>query len=996
MKKKFYLFILLLSLLTYDRSYGQLMELDSIEVSMLGGKASSQFTLPSTKIVVKSFVGPTTTFQGSNNKNEKGNPFYSKQVESGAIFYEVRVVPNFPENVRGPRINRTGASSFIAVKYDAEGYKKIWMTLSVGAFRIVGSSTQDWEYQFRYFKDTRTGEETASLGTVSNTNTYAGQEVVASVKVYEKNTTLLSLYNEFKIGNQAAPLTRTFLEEINLGINKNINAKTKVCADGSEATVIEVKGKQANDVSIKIENTSIGNEERDGELINPIKQVDKFRITYKHPSFFNSERAQREYLITLLIYQGATQVGKLKLTVVRPPVALIHGLLSKGKIFELMKVGLQAELYSDRQVHIVRYSDRSGMGFWDNSALLQERLKLILLDCNNAQISAGKCDLIGHSMGGILSRIHVQTNYHSAVNRVITLNTPHGGSQVGNLVDHQVFYGALTVASFIMGGEWKFQAIRDLRVGSVALTELLNGPTRTHNSVPCHAIVTRYEIPMDQVDPLSVINDWSALVLQAALFKYKSMLPSPGNDIAILLNRLTQELFDGYNDITVSDQSQRGGLSPSNVTLIPANQNHMGSTVNPIVIEKVKELLKKSPADPLFSKTWYDPFPEKIPDFLSETNKGARGYTAAATQASTLHIAQPLSGTTVRPNQFVTVSVNVSQDIKNIVFFAGNASVGTYQKIVDPTTTTFTYQVPTNAIGTLRLAALGFGEAGYELMDTTVTLQVVPNVNLKSISVQPASVLVSLQGTQQLTVTGLFDDGVERDLSALAGVTYQFKENIASYLGEGQVQGNQMGRDTLTVQYLGSSTRVPIQVYVAIETPLPVTFIHFSGKNKAELGNQLLWSTAQETTNSHFLIERSPNGKQFEVIGLVKGAGTTTTLQGYTFWDRLPCSPITYYRLKQIDEDGTTHDSKMISVKNAGISYDLTIYPNPTEGELAIELSPTLDVAKIQVLNLQGLVLWQKAVFDKKIQVNTLPKGAYILRIFTKTGHTLEQRFIKQ
>ncbi len=117
-------------------------------------------------------------------------------------------------------------------------------------------------------------------------------------------------------------------------------------------------------------------------------------------------------------------------------------------------------------------------------------------------------------------------------------------------------------------------------------------------------------------------------------------------------------------------------------------------------------------------------------------------------------------------------------------------------------------------------------------------------------------------------------------------------------------------------------------------TPLPVELLTFNGSPNPE-GVILKWSTASEKNNDHFDIERSLNGQQFEKVGQVRGSGNSKTEHEYTFIDKQPASGVNYYRLNQIDFDGTNAYSKIIRINATDRSKDLTVQlnPNPCRGE---------------------------------------------------------------
>ena len=95
-------------------------------------------------------------------------------------------------------------------------------------------------------------------------------------------------------------------------------------------------------------------------------------------------------------------------------------------------------------------------------------------------------------------------------------------------------------------------------------------------------------------------------------------------------------------------------------------------------------------------------------------------------------------------------------------------------------------------------------------------------------------------------------------------------------------------------------------------TALPVELISFNGV--AENNEvRLTWETASELNNDFFDVERSQNGLNFEKIGTVKGNGNSNILNQYTFLDKDPYVGFNYYRLKQVDYDGTKYFSSSYS-----------------------------------------------------------------------------------
>jgi hypothetical protein len=180
----------------------------------------------------------------------------------------------------------------------------------------------------------------------------------------------------------------------------------------------------------------------------------------------------------------------------------------------------------------------------------------------------------------------------------------------------------------------------------------------------------------------------------------------------------------------------------------------------------------------------------------------------------------------------------------------------------------------------------------------------------------------------------------------------------------------------------------------SIQTPLPVSFIDFVGEG-ANGQTFLKWSTASETNNEYFSVYRSSDGEVFNLIGKVKGQGTSNDLHEYSLVDFTPVVGVNYYRLSQTDLDGKTTILKTISVRIDNISNTAKIYPNPIfkdRGQhLNIELTGLIpnQTAEFQVINMQGVVFHQASVQTSE-QGNLylsyspsedVPSGVYMIKI---------------
>ncbi len=165
----------------------------------------------------------------------------------------------------------------------------------------------------------------------------------------------------------------------------------------------------------------------------------------------------------------------------------------------------------------------------------------------------------------------------------------------------------------------------------------------------------------------------------------------------------------------------------------------------------------------------------------------------------------------------------------------------------------------------------------------------------------------------------------------------------------------------------------------------------------------LQWSTASEINNSGFTIERSSDGKVFDAMGKVKGAGNSIKTKNYSFTDHAPANGINYYRLKQVDYDGKSEYSKVVLVNNiivkAGI--DMTT-PNPFNDQLGVSVSvKNQGAATIELRDMLGKLHYSSNEIleagNNKVSISTLslPNGIYFVTV-SQNGESFTQKVIKR
>jgi lysophospholipase L1-like esterase len=163
----------------------------------------------------------------------------------------------------------------------------------------------------------------------------------------------------------------------------------------------------------------------------------------------------------------------------------------------------------------------------------------------------------------------------------------------------------------------------------------------------------------------------------------------------------------------------------------------------------------------------------------------------------------------------------------------------------------------------------------------------------------------------------------------------------------------------------------------------------------------LKWETASESNNSHFVIERSLNGRDFKAIGEVKGKGNSTVKVKYAFSDKSPAPGKNYFRLKQVDLDGKFTFSQVLAVTLKSAPSAALLYPIPATSSINLKIAADKkESIQINIFDRSGNTKYSYTrSVDKgenvlQFPVNTLPTGNYVMQI--KRESTISKRsFIK-
>ena len=160
---------------------------------------------------------------------------------------------------------------------------------------------------------------------------------------------------------------------------------------------------------------------------------------------------------------------------------------------------------------------------------------------------------------------------------------------------------------------------------------------------------------------------------------------------------------------------------------------------------------------------------------------------------------------------------------------------------------------------------------------------------------------------------------------------------------------------------------------------LPLRWIRFTAAKQGD-DVKLTWRTAAEQGTNDFVVEHSPNGQQWNIIGTVNAAGTNGAEHDYSFLHTAPVKGMNAYRILQRDIDGRSSYSPAVSISLTA-PEKIQVYPNPVvNGTLQVKLSsPEL----VQVFNGAGLLVLERKLPEgvSALNINHLAKGIYTVKV---------------
>lgn len=464
---------------------------------------------------------------------------------------------------------------------------------------------------------------------------------------------------------------------------------------------------------------------------------------------------------------------------VRPPLVLVHGIWNNSFSWEPLPITDDPKF----SITYANYADANAMNLAENSNVVPDAIRAALENMRATDMAVTQADLVGHSMGGLLARIHIGApNYHrdvnyneGDVNRLITMNTPHLGSKIADkTVGYRAILPPLPPEDDPM---YKFHALVQLANAKTAIhlggvDDLTQNNAAldaiAHTPVPSHALYGTGGKNVDFLDSADALKDHAMLHKKLSfqhpdvggfnIVQKKSYIFGVGSYV---FGDLEHDLF--------SDAiSQTGGIVDTATTAFESdatgNCSIFTSIENPAYSARIVELLNSPVDSDLFGEF---PATIEIPRAAvpgAASVGGDREMRAEFFVPDGLRIASPASGTTASPGDVISVQVEPLNGFQpEIVFVVGPG--GLYSSEATPFMVNF--PIPDEAGGVANLYAFAYDADGNEAISDYTVLNVDIAANLVSVRILDRDpILFGIGSKRKLLVLGEYDDGVTRDISS--------------------------------------------------------------------------------------------------------------------------------------------------------------------------------------------------------------------------------------
>lgn len=597
--------------------------------------------------------------------------------------------------------------------------------------------------------------------------------------------------------------------------NSNNKVPVKICADGTRTIRIEyenLSGIPNQQIGFRIQSSIVGRgEDYSGRLDIPIIQGNRVSASFQSPTFVDGPNLYRNDAFEVINKVTGEILYSYPIHFYRAPIVAMHGLWGDASAFNSLKSYVLNDGYLPSSL-FTAHTYPNAVSFFENRGEMKKAIIQALRVAKHNGFACGAVDVIGHSMGGLMARQFIEgTDYDLTVRSLITINTPHSGSQAADFLFSNK-NGAKKGKKVLekKGRCVDCGSVNDLMVGNIGNgIDELNSQVGNVGLVPVRAILT-----VDSDVPFGISWDSQGFFqfdYTEALIKI--IVRNRGE--RDVFNPFLNDLFDNQvSDLIVSMPSQIGGLLDGyyyyNNNL---NINHTQSPSNTTIIEEILRSLKLSPIPANgFSLAGFNP-PQLSFD-LAYKNGTESDSLEEFVPTDSLYILTPQSGDVYIQGQTMTIQVSGDADVKEVNIVAGNFDWGLFASDSLSNPGTCQLVIPDTALGPMTILAFGYDVNGEWTAFDEVSVVIEPSAPLDSVKADPQRLYVPKGGSMYFDLFGFFGNGRPVNLppsSLLSASTLH--PSIATYQSDFQITGVDTGSTRLVGTYNGKPFQVDVTVY---------------------------------------------------------------------------------------------------------------------------------------------------------------------------------------
>jgi pimeloyl-ACP methyl ester carboxylesterase len=732
-----------------------------------------------------------------------------------------------------------------------------WSAVAVSAngARMVAAVSGGWIYTSRNFGASWSANNAPSLDWTSVASSSDGGKLVAAAR--NDGIYILQETAQANVSLQVLDANPLYLESLLLpqatsaallqSLASASKTRFQAAADGLTKLLLRFECDRPGTVTFNLENTALGTlTQIDGSPL--LGETTTSQVGSKHLAFalytVPDQATEADNIVDFSAsFTGdsfAQAAAEVKL--VQTPVLLVHGLWGNGNTWEALRKRFNQDGIEARKVVYWDATLKAAAPFATYKGRVYQTAKDALTALRGRGIAVTQVDVVAHSMGGIITRMDVNESESHSIDsfgaghfrRVITVNTPHWGTPAAEFL-LTLAKNAKGLSGLLArnGNPVDLGAVEDLSSSRFAGKSGIEAAGATQGlslpSVAFTTFVTRTsEFSEDIATLYKVCRFWIANFLtDAENEELKTVLCGDmitnDDDNITIANRL---FFNFLSDGVVSFESQLGGCSK---WLALGGITHTDVPNNDGLADRIIEILKGSVSQ------------LSVAGFPAVTGSDLRTQTCISEVSPRAHLATfrrsagesetPLitltTPSTVTAGEEVTIEARPldGSDVADVLFLAkaNHESIGVRRSPDTPFRASLT--VPVNFIGSLEITAIAAsGQRQVDIHERAIRVFSAPGVSLQSMVVETEAgttnmVFRQLAIPQSIRVSGVFTDGVTRDISAPETGTAYSSSNESVVIVDNGGKVAVVGNGSAEITVINGNVMTAIPVLVALEPP---------------------------------------------------------------------------------------------------------------------------------------------------------------------------------